>query len=509
VVTGRMRAEMGGTLRMMLALVRREIRDTLRDWRIVVPVVILTVFFPVLMSFVADLALNWVAKYGDPIIGERLVPFLLMVVGFFPISFSLVIALETFVGEKERNSLEPLLTTPLTDAQLYLGKTLAAMIPPLLAACLGIVVYLVGLYFFKGWTPSPTLLLLMVVLTTAECVVMVSGAVVLSSQTTSVRAANLLASFIIIPMALLVQGEAFIMFYANYDVLWWIVLFLLIVDVILVRMGIHIFNREELLGHEIDELNVGSLWRIFCGHLRWDRWFFGLDLRESGEREEKGERRPAWLRWLGTLGGLYVRDVPAILRRSWMAHVLVLVGLLSSVYVGYAFAVRYQLPPGVLQLEQISAETFAELPTMDWLPTFTIWGVLSNNVRALLLAGLLAVFSFGTLAVALLMAPLTIVFFFVAQVACMGYSPVLFFAAFVLPHGLLELPAATIATALAVRLGATFMSPSRGMTVGEGWLWALADFIKVFVALVLPLLALAAAVEVYVTPAIVVRVFGG
>ena len=47
---------------------------------------------------------------------------LLMVVGFFPISVSLVIALESFVGEKERHSLEPLLSSPLTDAELYLGN---------------------------------------------------------------------------------------------------------------------------------------------------------------------------------------------------------------------------------------------------------------------------------------------------------------------------------------------------------------------------------------------------
>ena len=133
-----MRAQAREPLHMVFTLVGREIRDTLRDWRIVVPIVILTVFFPILMSFVADLALSWVARYGDPVIGERLIPFLLLVVGFFPISFSLVIALETFVGEKERRSLEPLLATPLTDAQLYLGKTLAAMIPPLLAAYLGI-----------------------------------------------------------------------------------------------------------------------------------------------------------------------------------------------------------------------------------------------------------------------------------------------------------------------------------------------------------------------------------
>jgi uncharacterized membrane protein SpoIIM required for sporulation len=160
-------------------------------------------------------------------------------------------------------------------------------------------------------------------------------------------------------------------------------------------------------------------------------------------------------------------------------------------------------------LELVSSETFSELPAVDWLPAFTTWGVLSNNVRALLLAALLAIFSFGTLAVALLMAPLAIVFFFVAQAARLGYSPLLFFVAFVLPHGILELPAASIATALAVRLGATFASPRQEVAVGEGWLWALADLVKVFVALVLPLLALAAAIEVHVTPAIVVRMFGG
>ena len=74
-------------------LVRREIRDSLRDWRIVLPIIILTVLFPVLMSIVADMALGWVAKYGAPVAGDRLLPFLLMMVGFFPISFCLVIAL--------------------------------------------------------------------------------------------------------------------------------------------------------------------------------------------------------------------------------------------------------------------------------------------------------------------------------------------------------------------------------------------------------------------------------
>ncbi len=484
---------------MVFTLIEREVRDSLRDWRIVAPIGVLTIFFPVLMTFVADLAVDWANRYGSSIIGERLIPFLLMVVGFFPISFSLVIALETFVGEKERNSLEPILATPLTDTQLYLGKTLAAMIPPLLAAYLGIGVYLAGLYFFKDWTPPLILLVLIVALTTAEALVMVSGAVVLSSQTTSVRAANLLASFVIIPMALLMQGEAIIMFWANYGVLWWIVLFLVVVDVILVRMGVHIFNREELLGREIDELNAAYLWHTFRGYFCWERWFFGLDVQNM----------PAGLRWLGMLGGLYGRDIPAILRRSRLALAAVVMALIAAALIGCGYAETFQLPPEALHLEQISIETFTEMPSVEWIPELTVGWVLGNNVRSLLLAGLLAIFSFGALAVTLLMAPLVIIFFFVAQAAQAGYDPMLFFAVFVLPHGVLELPAAIMATALAMRLGATFMSPPQGTTVGEGWLWALADFVKAFVALVVPLLALAAMIEVYVTPRIVVWAFGG
>ena len=88
------------------------------------------------MAYVG-ISIAFVERYGGELIIERLYPFLMLVVGFFPSTFSLVIGLETFVGEKERRSLEPLLTTPLTDFQLYLGKLLASTAPPVLASYLG------------------------------------------------------------------------------------------------------------------------------------------------------------------------------------------------------------------------------------------------------------------------------------------------------------------------------------------------------------------------------------
>ncbi|MCJ7824627.1 MAG: ABC transporter permease, partial [Anaerolineales bacterium] len=237
-------------------LARREIRDQLRDWRILTPILILTLFFPLLMNFTAQQAVDFVTRYGAPVIGDRLIPFLLMIVGFFPISISLVIALESFAGERERLSLEPLLATPLSDRELYLGKMLASIVPPLAAAYMGILVYLVGLFLRLNWLPEPVLLLQILALTSVQAVVMVSGAVVISSQTTSVRAANLLASFIIIPVAELIIGESIIMFWGRYQILWWMVLALLLIAVVLTRMGLRLFNREELLGRELDVLDM-------------------------------------------------------------------------------------------------------------------------------------------------------------------------------------------------------------------------------------------------------------
>jgi uncharacterized membrane protein SpoIIM required for sporulation len=89
----------------------------------------------------------------------------------------------------------------------------------------------------------------------------------------------------------------------------------------------------------------------------------------------------------------------------------------------------------------------------------------------------------------------------------LGASPWLFLATFVLPHGIVELPATVIATAMALRLGAVVIAPPRGLTVTQGVLLALAELIKVLVLLVLPMLVVAAALEVWVTPWIVTGVW--
>ncbi len=468
-----------------LIITRREVRDSLRDWRIVAPILILTLVFPWLMDASTRMAIRFVQEYNATIIPIRLVPFATMIVGFFPISFSLIIALEAFVGEKERSSLEPLLTTPISDTSLYVGKLVAAMLPPVFASYLGIGGYLVGLFFSIHYVPDWAVLLQIMLLTTMEALVMVAGAVVISSHTTSVRAANLLASFIIIPMAFLLQGESLLIFWGQYAVLWYVIAALVVADAILVRTGVRTFNREEILSREIDELKPAAMWRVFWSSL----------LGPSGF----------------SLKRIYREDIPELLRENRLPIAATTLVLVGGVVFGWWLALRFPLPSGAFGPLRLNPEIFhrpMNVGNFDFLPNIDTMSIFSNNVRSLGLAAVLGLFSFGTLALLLLLAPMGIVGFIAGQAGAFGFNPLTFFAAFIIPHGVLELPAAVIATAFALRLGASIISPPAGITAGEHLLHALADLIKVFLFLVVPMLLAAAFVEANITPQIVLWFYG-
>lgn len=469
-----------------LIVTRREVADMFRDWRILVPTVVLTVIFPYIANWGAGRMFSYLNQFQANLIGERLIPFLLMVVGFFPTSFSLIIALESFVGEKERHSLEPLLATPLTDLQLYIGKMLGSTIPPLVGSTIGITVYLVGVYRSVNWSPPAILLIQILLLTVIQALVMVAGAVVVSSQSTSVRAANLLASFIIIPMSFLIQAEAFIMFQANYSLLWWFLFGLLVILALLIRMGVHTFNREGLLGRELDEINLPAILKKL--------------LALTLARSHTGPRRSAW-QW-------YRQEVLAVLWRLRREMLVVLVAMIGAYYLGIRYAEIYRFPPGLLHTEEFSQRFAQSLSDFGLSGATGISFVISQNVRVLAVGSLLAVFSFGILMVLLLMVPVALTSFLATQLLWAGIDPLTTFAA-IIPHSLLEIPAAILAGAVALRLGAIVISPPPHKTLGEGWMEALADAVRLWLTVILPLLLLAALVEVKVTPWIVIWIMRG
>jgi uncharacterized membrane protein SpoIIM required for sporulation len=258
---------------------------------------------------------------------------------------------------------------------------------------------------------------------------------------------------------------------------------LLIVNLLLVRMGIRLFDREELLGRDIDQLHVKKAVQALV------RFFMDAP---SG--------RPFGLR------RLYGEDIPRILRQSWVPILLVALALTVALGVGWAYSRAYALPQGTIQFD-VPANAFDSMPEVAFLPSLNVGSIWWHNLRSLLMGAALALVSLGTLPLILLLVPLAIIGFFCGQMPHMGASPWLFLLTFVLPHGIVELPAAIISTGLALRLGATLVSPPSGLTLSKGILRALADLVKVFCFLVVPLLGIASMLEVWLTPWIVTQIW--
>ena len=472
-------------IRPALIITRREIRDQLRDWRIILPIAVLTLIFPFLANFTTRRILDFVQKYGANLLAERFIPFLLMIVGFFPISISLVIALESFAGESERRSIEPLLSSPLTDGQLYLGKLIACIFIPLFASYLGMSVYLVGIYNNTIWRADPMFLLLIILLTAVQALVMVGGAVVISTQTTSVRAANLLASFIIIPVALLIQLESVMMLYSDYRVLWWAVLALGILAVLLIRMGITHLNREELLGHELDTLNLRWMWKVF--------------------REQfTGEAR-SFLDW-------YLREIPRTLRRMWVPIGWMFLLLVAATYIGSSQVKELGLPPSVLGLDRlqlIDSHILSQFRQYGFFSTSNVITIWWHNLRAVGIAVILGTFTLGVAGTLILMLPMVIIGFASGTAALTGLNPLTVLAAFTLPHGILEIPAIILSGAAILQVGATLITPNRRQSISEGLVSSIADWVKITLALVIPLFLGSAILEVFVSPQLMVKLLGG
>lgn len=460
----------------------REIRDQFRDWRIIFPVVGLTLVFPFIMNWTAERMFNFVNEYGATLIANRLVPFLLMVVGFFPISVSLVIALETFVGEKERGSIEPLLNSPLKDWQIYLGKLISATVPPLLSSLLGMTVYLTGLAINGVPWPEPVMLIQIVVLTIVQAIMMVSGAVVVSSQATSVRAANLLSSFIVIPSAFLIQWEAVVMFWGDYDTLWWVAGGVFVLTVLLVRVGLAHFQREELLGREIDVLrlrySLALFWRSFRGGAL-------------------------------NLGDWYRRVLTATLRRLALPSVLVLGVVIAGVIIGWQQVQRFPLLLDPELFRNYNSSMQSALQAFPLGGTGSVLAVFWQNLRVLLLALILGIFSFGVVGLFPLMVTMAVAGYLLGTLSLNGIAVMPLVVGLLLPHGIIEIPVAILATASVLEVGAVLATPTPGKTVGEVWLAALADWARVMAGVVIPLLLIASVIEVVITPRVALMIFGG
>ncbi|WKZ35334.1 MAG: stage II sporulation protein M [Anaerolineales bacterium] len=469
-------------LRLVWLVAGRELRDQFRDWRVLMPMTILVLCFPFLMNQFAKQTVDFLNQYNADLILERLVPFSIMIIGFFPITVSLVVALESFVGEKERGTIEPLLSAPLDDWQLYFGKLLVGVATPLVASYISIAIYMVMISRQGLAMPPLSVMVQLILLTTAHATLMVSAAIVISVQSTSVKAANLLASFIVIPVAILMQGEAVMLFWGNEQVLWLAIAGVMIIALLLIRVGIAHFQREYLLGREIDAINLHWMWRTF-----WSNFFGGA--RSLG----------GWYR--NVLGLAFRRILPAVFFVFLIAGVSLWMGY-DWIMVNVSETIALASPEDLELVE----ERVRELPELANLSQgISAPFLFVNNTRAMVVIFLAGLFSFSVLGVLFYMLNIGLIGGLYALFELLDLQALPLFLAGVLPHGIFELPALMIGSAAVLHMGVAIVTPQTGKSMGEVILELFADWTKIFIGLVIPLLAIAAVIEAHVTPGILLN----
>jgi len=172
-----------------------------------------------------------------------------------PLMFSSVVGADSFVGERERKTMEALLYSPTSDMELFLGKILASIIPAIALSWMTYLVYIVvvnvasyGL-FQRIWFPLPTWWPMMFWLTPAFALLGVSATVMISSRVkTFMEAYQLTGSLVVVVLALVV-GQATGVLYLGVGTVMLVGTLIWIIDAVLIYVGVHNFKRSTLIAH--------------------------------------------------------------------------------------------------------------------------------------------------------------------------------------------------------------------------------------------------------------------
>jgi ABC-2 type transport system permease protein len=169
-----------------------------------------------------------------------------------PISIPVTIAAYSIVGEKTTRSLEPLLATPITTAELIAGKALAAMLPAVAATWLGYIIYAIAIRFLVSdavyrHVLDASWLLAIFVVGPLLTMLSVSVSIMVSSRVSDPRVAEQLSTVVILPLILAVVGQSIGLFILNRQIVLIAAVVIALVDALLLYLVVRIFQRENIL----------------------------------------------------------------------------------------------------------------------------------------------------------------------------------------------------------------------------------------------------------------------
>lgn len=177
----------------------------------------------------------------------------MMLFMMIPLIIPVNIAAYSIVGEKTTRSLEPLLATPITTAELLLGKNLAAAIPAVVATWMGFLLYVLGAWIIVQSSRvvaallDPMWWLAVFVAGPLLAVLSVNFALMVSSRVNEPRVAEQLSAIVILPLLALFIGQIAGLFLINRQLVLLFTIILALIDALMIYVAIRLFQREVIL----------------------------------------------------------------------------------------------------------------------------------------------------------------------------------------------------------------------------------------------------------------------
>ncbi|MBC7541409.1 MAG: ABC transporter permease subunit [Candidatus Sericytochromatia bacterium] len=190
-----------------------------------------------------------VKSLGIVFAGYMFAPMFLII----PLMMATIIGTNAFVGEKERKTLEALLYSPATDAELFTGKVLAALLPAITLSWVSFAVYTVVVnaaawpIMGRVWFPTATWWPLMFWVAPAIATLGLSVAVLVSAKARTFMEANQLSGILVLPVIGMMAGQITGALFLSTPLAFVLGAILWIVDLLLIVVAIRTFARAELI----------------------------------------------------------------------------------------------------------------------------------------------------------------------------------------------------------------------------------------------------------------------
>ncbi len=174
-----------------------------------------------------------------------------------PIITAMTVAANSFVGEKERRTLESLLLSPISIKGLYLSKIIASIIPPLFVSIIsfiicGVIINALGYPLFQALIfPSTNWIVLISCLSPMIILLVVLVNILISSKVKTYQEAQNIAGIIVLPIVALTIGQISGVFLLGIELILIISAVLLIINTIILIKISRFKDRSELFEKQI------------------------------------------------------------------------------------------------------------------------------------------------------------------------------------------------------------------------------------------------------------------